>query len=91
MVEDTISRAASDMTKQKGYDFTAGFLCQQLAAAVAMLPKTKQKQFEAAFRSVVGQNVKVKVKNLMSGEEVEIDWDQKGGPCDPSTERFWSM
>jgi Na+-transporting NADH:ubiquinone oxidoreductase subunit NqrF len=31
------------------------------------------------------------VRNLMSGELVEIAWSEVGGPCDPSTERFWSI
>lgn len=34
---------------------------------------------------------KVKVKNLMSGTEVEINASDRGGCCDPSTERYWSM
>lgn len=31
------------------------------------------------------------VRNLMTGEEVQIEADQRGGPCDPSMERYWSM
>lgn len=34
---------------------------------------------------------KVKVKNLMSGTEVEINASERGGCCDPSTERYWCM
>jgi hypothetical protein len=34
---------------------------------------------------------KTKVRNLISGAEVEIRTEDKGGPCDPSTERYWSM
>lgn len=30
-------------------------------------------------------------RNLMTGEEFMIRADQAGGPCDPSTERYWSM
>ena len=33
----------------------------------------------------------VTVKSLMSGDEVEIRKSEVGGPCDPSTERYWSM
>jgi len=33
----------------------------------------------------------VLVKSLMTGEDVEIDHRDRGGPCDPSTERYWSM
>ena len=31
------------------------------------------------------------VKNLQTGQLVEIDYRDVGGPCDPSTERYWSM
>jgi hypothetical protein len=31
------------------------------------------------------------VVNLMSGKPVQIEADQRGGPCDPSMERYWSM
>lgn len=30
------------------------------------------------------------VRNLMTGELVEIEWSARGGPCDPSMESFWS-
>lgn len=33
----------------------------------------------------------VTVKNLMTGKDVTISADDKGGPCDPSMERYWSM
>lgn len=78
------------MTDQ-GAAYTAGFLNSQLAAAVDLLPKTKQKMFIAQLRQVVGAAVKVKVTNILSGQEVEIAWDEVGGPCDPSTERYHSM
>lgn len=38
-----------------------------------------------------GRNTKTTVKNLMSGGDVEMSIDMVGGPCDPSTERYWSM
>ena len=31
------------------------------------------------------------VKSLMTGEDVTIRTEDRGGPCDPSTERYWSM
>lgn len=33
----------------------------------------------------------VTVTNIMTGKEVSIPRYQVGGPCDPSTERYWSM
>ena len=29
--------------------------------------------------------------NLMTGKPFQIRADQVGGPCDPATERYWSM
>lgn len=34
---------------------------------------------------------KVTVTNLMTGKPVQIEAGQRGGPCDPSTERYWAM
>jgi hypothetical protein len=34
---------------------------------------------------------KVQVKNLMTGQMVEIREADRGTVCDPSQERFWSM
>ena len=33
----------------------------------------------------------VEVINMMSGNPVTIKASERGGPCDPSTERYWSM
>jgi len=43
-----------------------------------------------AFDELFG-NVKVTVKNLMTGKMVEILEIDRGGACDPSTERYFSM
>lgn len=31
------------------------------------------------------------VRSLMTGELVQIEASERGGPCDPSMERYWSM
>ena len=31
------------------------------------------------------------VKNLMTGKDVTIRAEDRGGVCDPSQERFWTM
>jgi hypothetical protein len=31
------------------------------------------------------------VVNLMTGKPVQIEASERGGPCDPSMERYWSM
>ena len=84
----TIDNAVDALMEQNGAAWTAGFLTSQLKAAVEQLPKTKQKMFLAQLKHVVGTAVKVKVRNILTGQEVEIPWDQVGGPCDPSTERY---
>lgn len=33
----------------------------------------------------------VTVKSLMTGQEVQIRSEDRGGPCDPSMERYWTM
>lgn len=33
----------------------------------------------------------VEVRNIMSGKMFKIARSEQGGPCDPSTERYWSM
>jgi hypothetical protein len=86
-----IDKAVDTMMEQKGAAWTAGFLTTQLKAAVEQLPKSKQKMFFAQFEHVVGYACKATVKNCLTGQEVEIPWNQVGGPCDPSTERYHSM
>jgi hypothetical protein len=31
------------------------------------------------------------VRSLMTGELVQIEAEDRGGPCDPSMERYWTM
>lgn len=33
----------------------------------------------------------VTVKNLMTGQDVQIRAEDRGGVCDPSQERYWTM
>ena len=40
---------------------------------------------------LVGFKKTVTVTNLMTGKSCRIDAAAVGGPCDPSTERYWSM
>lgn len=58
-------------------------------------PVNHQKMLEAAiapvetFRNEINQLTTV--RSLMTGAEVTIRESEVGGPCDPSTERYWSM
>lgn len=45
---------------------------------------------EDGWRLSIGPS-SVIVHNLMSGAPVEIDADDRGGPTDPSMERYWTM
>ncbi len=96
MALDTTSEFIFDhytdkLRDEHGDAYTAGFLLSQLKAVVDMLPKSKRAAAIASFKAVVGSNVKVTVKNLMGGEAVEIPLSDVGGPCDPSTEKYWTM
>lgn len=83
--------AMKAFAEQHGEQAASEFMREQMEKMFAMLPKTKQKVFMGGFKSEVGDQVKVKVKSLMTGKEVEIRWCDLGGPCDPSTELYWSM
>ena len=88
---DTISKKVTELMGQQGAEYTAGFLTSQLEAAIGMLPKTKQKMALAGFHAVVDSMLMVTVKSLMTKQDVQIRKCDRGGPCDPSTERYWSM
>ena len=50
---------------------------------VQLYPKSQGWRFDVQERYVT-------VKSLMTGEPVQIQAKNQGGPCDPSTERYWS-
>lgn len=79
------------MKNAKGTQGALDFAHKQMEEMFALLPKAKQKQFKEQFRGAVGDCVTVTVKNCLTGKPVQIRWDQVGGPCDPSTERYHSM
>lgn len=56
-------------------------------------PKAKAKTFNEATDWVVkvwGQE-KVESRNLLTGEKIMVARADKGGCCDPGTERYWAM
>jgi len=93
MTARRIAQASSALLSHKGAEYATGFLSSQLAVALTFMPKTKQKAFMAQLERTVGDNVTVHVKNLMNpqGKGVDLRWDEVGGPCDPSTERYHCM
>lgn len=71
-------------------EFTAGYVTQMAVDMLNLLPKRKQKEYIKTVERFNGWH-KVKVKNCLTGVEVEIPRADLGGPNDPSTERFHSM
>jgi hypothetical protein len=57
---------------------------------LGMLPKRKQKEFVKQVAAFNGRQL-VTVKNLLTGQEVEIRREDQGTCNDPSMERFHSM
>lgn len=52
--------------------------------AVQLYPKASGWRFDVQERYAT-------VRNLMTGADVRIEASERGGPCDPSMERYWSM
>jgi len=44
-----------------------------------------------SYANFAANDYEVEVINLMSGKPCKIRRSEVGGPCDPSTERYWSM
>jgi len=86
---DLAAELAVMMKDQEG-DFTAGYLSTMVVDMLNLLPKRKQKEYLTTVQRFNGWK-KVKVKNCLTGVEVEIPRADLGGPNDPSTERFHSM
>lgn len=76
--------------KDNGGSFTSGYVNSLAVEMLNLLPKRKQREFIAQVARFNGQH-KITVKSLMSGQDVEISRSERGGPCDPSTERYWTM
>jgi len=61
------------------------------------LTKGLKPKLDGAFWKVIPYedylklDTKTTVKSLMTGSDVEIDVNDVGGCCDPSTERYWTM
>ena len=70
--------------------FAAGYATQLAVDMLNMLPKRKQKEFINIVKKFNGQQL-IGVKNILTGKEVMIRREDRGGPCDPSMERFHSM
>jgi hypothetical protein len=78
------------MFEEQGAAFAAGYLNSMAQEMLNLLPKRKQKEFIKSVEAFNGRQL-VTVKNLMSGQDVEIRRSERGTCVDPSTERYWSM
>ena len=85
-----MNEALKLLHSDNGSAFTAGYTTQMVADMLNLLPKRKQKEFIATVKRFNGWH-KVKVKNCLTGVEVEIARADVGGPNDPSMERYHSM
>lgn len=77
-------------TQDRGMESAAGYMESMAVEMLALLPKRKAAEFVARIQARNGDWL-VPVKNLMTGETVSIRRESRGGPCDPSMERYWSM
>ena len=73
----------------KEYPYITGFLEVSLDRALALLPVGKRQEFLADLEKAVRPKTR-KVRNLMTGTEIEIDYDTPRS-CDPSSELYWSI
>ena len=73
----------------QGCAYALGYLESTLARALDLLPPGKRELFLASLEKQARPKTR-KVRNLMSGKEMEIDYDTPRC-CDPSTELYHSM
>jgi len=78
------------MYADQGAAFTSGYLNSMAQEMLNLMPKRQQKAFIKQVATFNGRQL-ITVKNCLTGVEVEIRREDRGGPCDPSTERFHSM
>jgi hypothetical protein len=88
--QQALKQALNVMYEDQGAAFTSGYLNSMAQEMLNLLPKRKQKEFIKSVEAFNGRQL-VKVKNCLSGLEVEIRREDQGGPCDPSMERYHSM
>lgn len=78
------------MLKEQESQFVAGYAVQMATDMLNLLPKRKQKEYLATIQRFNGWQL-VKVKNCLTGVEVEIRRADQGTCNDPSRELFHTM
>lgn len=85
-----VDEIIKNLIKYESYAYASGYLNTVVIELLYMLPRTKREKFIREFREQIESKVKVKVKSLMTGEEVEIRLSDLGTATDPSQERYWT-
>ena len=85
-----LNAALNQLYEDHDPSFAAGYSIQVAVDMLNLLPKRKQKEFIKIVEKFNGQQL-VGVKNILTGNEVMIRREDRGGPCDPSMERYHSM
>jgi len=80
----------TQLVSDEGYEYAAGYFNSLLVEMLNLLPKRRQK-FYIDMLKAGNDNKLVEVKSLMTGEKTTLARKLLGGPCDPSTEQYWSM
>jgi len=88
--QNALKAELDTMYEEQGASFTSGYLNSMAQEMLNLLPKRQQKAFIKQVQTFNGRQL-VTVKNLMSGQDVEIRRSDRGTCVDPSTERYWSM
>jgi hypothetical protein len=78
------------LEQDEGYAYAAGYLSSMVEDMLKHLPKRCQKEYLQQLRQHNDDRL-VEVKSLANQAMVKIRRKDLGGPCDPSTERYWSM
>ena len=82
--------ALNVMYEDQGAAFAAGYMNSMAQEMLNLLPKRKQKEFIKSIEAFNDRQI-ITVKNLLSGQDVEIRRGDRGSCVDPSTERYHSM
>ena len=85
-----LNAAVNVMYEDQGAAFTSGYLNSMAQEMLNLLPKRKQKEFIKGVQAFNGRQL-VKVKNCLTGVEVEIRREDQGTCNDPSRELFHTM
>jgi hypothetical protein len=85
-----LKQELNQMYEDQGAAFTAGYLNSMAQEMLNLMPKRQQKAFIKQVAAFNGRQL-VKVKNCLTGVEVEIRREDVGTCNDPSRELFHTM